>query len=93
MFISLGAIRQNRERAALYFDFVQHKSGSRSALLVVDIRAAREVCHSLFGVREKECKFRKDQLQSAPSIAVLVWKKLDGEGVDRRFLLWKIDKK
>ena len=62
-------------------------------LLVVDIRVAREVCHSLFGVREKESKFRKDQLQNAPSIAVLVWKKLDGEGVDRRFLLWKIDKK
>ncbi len=35
MFIFLGAIRQNRERAALYFDFVQHKSGSRSASLVV----------------------------------------------------------
>ena len=64
MFIFLVAIRQNRERAALYFDFVQHKSGSRSVSLVVDIRVAREVCHSLFGVREKECKFRKDQLQS-----------------------------
>ena len=36
MFIFLGAIRQNRERTALYF---------------VDIRVAREACRSLFGIR------------------------------------------